>query len=136
MDPAEIRMKNFPTQFPFQQTLVHSVDSGDYVTGLNKAMEVADYKGFEKRKRESASKGKLRGIGLCSYFEACGIAPSPVVMMLGCGLGYDIYGYAISSATPFMLIYIFGPRIADLLPKGATLAQFVEIGRASCRERV
>ena len=87
MDPAEIRMKNFPTQFPFQQTLVHSVDSGDYVTGLNKAMEVADYKGFEKRKRESASKGKLRGIGLCSYFEACGIAPSPVVMMLGCGIG-------------------------------------------------
>jgi carbon-monoxide dehydrogenase large subunit len=87
MDPAEIRMKNFPTQFPFQQTLVHSVDSGDYVASLNKVMEVADYKGFEKRKRESESKGKLRGIGLCSYFEACGIAPSPVVMMLGCGIG-------------------------------------------------
>ena len=35
MDPAEIRMKNFPTEFPFQQTLVHSVDSGDYNAGLN-----------------------------------------------------------------------------------------------------
>ncbi len=87
IDPADIRMKNFPTQFPFQQTLVHSVDSGDYVQGLNKAMEIADYKGFEKRKKESASNGKLRGIGLCTYFEACGIAPSPVVMMLGCGIG-------------------------------------------------
>ena len=42
------------------------------------------------------------------------------------GLGYDIYGYALSAATPFILIYIFGPKIADLLPKGATLAQFVE----------
>ena len=50
MDPAEIRMKNFPTEFPFQQTLVHSVDSGDYNAGLKKAMEVGDYKGFEKEK--------------------------------------------------------------------------------------
>ena len=87
MDPAEIRMKNFPTEFPFQQTLVHSVDSGDYNAGLKKAMEVGDYKGFEKRKNESASRGKLRGIGFCSYFEACGIAPSAVVMSLGCGIG-------------------------------------------------
>ena len=81
MDPAEIRMKSLPTQFPIQQTLVHSVDSGDYVSGLKKAMEVADYKGFEKRKRDSASRGKLRGIGLCSYLEARCIAPSPVVTM-------------------------------------------------------
>jgi Na+/proline symporter len=42
------------------------------------------------------------------------------------GLGYDIYGYALSAATPFVLIYIFGPKIAELLPNGATLAQFVE----------
>ena len=44
-------MKNFPTEFPFQQTLVHSVDSGDYNAGLKKAMEVGDYKGFEARKK-------------------------------------------------------------------------------------
>ena len=87
MEPSEIRMKNFPTQFPFQQTLVHSVDSGDYGAGMKKAMEIGDYDGFEKRKKESESKGKLRGIGFCTYFEACGIAPSPVVMMLGCGIG-------------------------------------------------
>ena len=65
---------------------MHSVDSGDYIAGLKKAVEASDYKGFEKRKRESESKGKLRGIGVCTYFEACGIAPSPVVMMLGCGI--------------------------------------------------
>ncbi len=39
------------------------------------------------RKKQSEAKGKLRGIGLTTYFEACGIAPSPVVMMLGCGVG-------------------------------------------------
>jgi carbon-monoxide dehydrogenase large subunit len=63
------------------------VDSGDYVAGLEKAKQMADYDGFAARKKESESKGKLRGIGVSTYFEACGIAPSPVVMMLGCGVG-------------------------------------------------
>ena len=36
MDKTEIRMKNFPSEFPFKQTLVHTVDSGDYVAGLEK----------------------------------------------------------------------------------------------------
>ena len=87
IDPIEIRMKNFPTEFPFKQTLVHQIDSGDYVAGLNKAKEMSDYDGFASRKKQSESKGKLRGIGVTTYFEACGIAPSPVVMMLGCGVG-------------------------------------------------
>ena len=87
MDPIEIRMKNFPTEFPFKQTLVHQVDSGDYVVGLEKAKQMSGYDGFAARKKESESKGKLRGIGVTTYFEACGIAPSPVVMMLGCGVG-------------------------------------------------
>ena len=87
MDPIEIRMKNFPTEFPFKQTLVHQIDSGDYVAGLNKAKEMADYDGFAARKKDSEARGKIRGIGVTTYFEACGIAPSPVVMMLGCGVG-------------------------------------------------
>ena len=87
IDPIEIRMKNFPTEFPFKQTLVHQVDSGDYVAGLKKAKKMSNYEGFATRKKESESKGKLRGIGVTTYFEACGIAPSPVVMMLGCGVG-------------------------------------------------
>jgi carbon-monoxide dehydrogenase large subunit len=87
MDPIDIRMKNFPTEFPHKQTLVHTIDSGDYVAGLKKAKQMADYDGFAARKKESESKGKLRGIGVSTYFEACGIAPSPVVMMLGCGVG-------------------------------------------------
>ena len=38
-------------------------------------MELADYKGFGKRKRDAARHGKLRGIGFSTYIEACGIAP-------------------------------------------------------------
>ena len=50
MDPIEIRMKNFPTEFPFKQTLVHQVDSGDYVAGLEKAKQMSDYDGFAARR--------------------------------------------------------------------------------------
>ena len=87
IDRTELRMKNFPTEFPFKQTLVHTVDSGDYVAGLQKAKKMADYDGFSERKKKSEANGKLRGIGVSSYFEACGIAPSAVVMSLGCGVG-------------------------------------------------
>ena len=72
------------------------------------------------------SEGVL-GLSLSFYASGMGLwiltSPAEVAWY---GLGYDIYGYAISAATPFILIYIFGPRIANLLPKGATLAQFVE----------
>jgi len=87
IDRTEIRMRNFPTEFPFKQTLVHTVDSGDYVAGLEKAKQMSDYAGFDARRKKSEANGKLRGIGVSTYFEACGIAPSAVVMSLGCGVG-------------------------------------------------
>ena len=43
---------------------------------LDKALELADYKGLAARKAASAAKGKLRGVGFSAYIEACGIAPS------------------------------------------------------------
>jgi len=87
IDRAEFRKQNFVKKFPHQQCLVHNVDSGDYVAHLNKALELSNYKEFENRKMESKAKGKLRGIGLSTYIEACGIAPSAAVMSLGCGVG-------------------------------------------------
>ena len=42
----------------------------------------------------------------------------------------------LSAATPFILIYIFGPKIADLLPKGATLAQFVETKYGNIAQKI
>jgi len=87
MDQAEFRRKNFISKFPHQQCLVHNIDSGDYGAHLDKALEIADYKNFENRRSQSAKKGKLRGIGFSTYLEACGIAPSAVVMSIGCGVG-------------------------------------------------
>ncbi len=54
-------------------------DAGDYQGSLSKALELADVKGFERRKRESARHGKLRGLGFSTYIEACGIAPDQAV---------------------------------------------------------
>ena len=54
-------------------------DAGDYDASLKKAMEIADYKGFAKRRREAARRGRLRGIGFSTYIEACGLAPSQAV---------------------------------------------------------
>ena len=87
IDQAEFRSKNFISKFPHQQCLVHNIDSGDYSAHLKKALEVADYKNFSERKKQSEAKGKLRGIGFSTYIEACGIAPSAVVMSIGAGVG-------------------------------------------------
>jgi carbon-monoxide dehydrogenase large subunit len=86
-DPADLRRKNFVKAFPHQTPVIMAYDAGDYNASLKKAMELADYKGFAKRKRESARHGKLRGIGISAYIEACGIAPSQAVGSLGGGVG-------------------------------------------------
>ena len=58
-------------------------DSGDPKGCLAKAMEVADWAGFPARKAQSARQGKLRGIGMSTYVEACGLAPSRIAGQLG-----------------------------------------------------
>jgi carbon-monoxide dehydrogenase large subunit len=87
IDPAEFRRKNFVTQFPHQTPVIMCYDAGDYDASLDKALELIDYAGFEKRKAAAARKGKLRGIGFSCYIEACGIAPSAAVGSLGAGVG-------------------------------------------------
>ncbi len=87
MDPAEFRRRNFVTSFPHQTPVIMCYDAGDYNASLNKALEIADYKGFPARKAEAAKRGKIRGIGFSNYIEACGIAPSAAVGSLGAGVG-------------------------------------------------
>jgi aerobic carbon-monoxide dehydrogenase large subunit len=86
-DPAEFRRKNFITSFPHQTPVIMCYDTGDYGASLDKALEMSDYKNFDKRKAASAKNGKLRGVGFSAYIEACGIAPSAAVGSLGAGVG-------------------------------------------------
>ncbi|MGF7163415.1 carbon-monoxide dehydrogenase large subunit [Rhodoligotrophos appendicifer] len=87
IDPAELRRRNFITTFPHQTPVIMMYDAGDYHASLEKACEIIDYKGFARRRAESESCGKLRGIGFSTYIEACGIAPSAAVGSLGAGVG-------------------------------------------------
>ncbi len=87
VDPAELRRKNFITQFPHQTPVIMAYDIGDFNASLDAAMKAIDYAGFPARKAQAKAEGKLRGIGVSCYIEACGIAPSKAVGSLGAGVG-------------------------------------------------
>lgn len=92
LDPFEVRRKNFITtdMFPYTTPVALAYDTGNYHATLDKAMQLGDVAGFEARRAASAKKGKLRGMGLSTWIEACGIAPSNLVGMLGARVGlYD-----------------------------------------------
>ncbi|MBZ9812643.1 xanthine dehydrogenase family protein molybdopterin-binding subunit [Mesorhizobium sp. CA7] len=87
VSPAELRRRNFITSFPHQTPVIMNYDAGDYNASLDAAMKAADYAGFTKRRADAANEGKLRGIGMSCYIEACGLAPSSAVGSLGAGVG-------------------------------------------------
>jgi carbon-monoxide dehydrogenase large subunit len=87
VSPAELRKINFIRSFPHQTPVILNYDAGDYEASLNAAMQAADWAGFESRRAEAKTRGKLRGIGMSCYIEACGLAPSAAVGSLGAGVG-------------------------------------------------
>ncbi len=87
LDPAELRRINFVREFPHQTPVIVAYDTGDYEASLSAAMEASDWAGFAKRRDEAKARGKLRGIGMSCYIEACGLAPSAAVGSLGAGVG-------------------------------------------------
>jgi aerobic carbon-monoxide dehydrogenase large subunit len=74
IDRVELRRRNHikPEQMPYKAPSGMNYDSGDFTTVLDKALAAADWQGFDKRKRESAARGKLRGRGIGSYLEVTG----------------------------------------------------------------
>src|SRR5258708_4468968 len=87
VDPAELRRKNFITSFPYQTPVIFAYDIGDFGASLDAALKAIDYTGFPARKDQARKQGKLRGIVVSCYIEACGIAPSKAVGSLGAGVG-------------------------------------------------
>ena len=85
IDRVEIRRRNMIAKeaYPYQTPVMMQYDSGDPKGCLAKAMEVADWVGFPARKAHAAGQGKLRGIGMSTYVEACGLAPSRIAGQLG-----------------------------------------------------
>ena len=87
VDPIELRRQNFVTEFPYATPVAVEYDTGDYNACMDKLLEMIDMSGFDKRLADSKAKGKLRGLGVNCYIEACGIAPSNLVGQLGARAG-------------------------------------------------
>jgi aerobic carbon-monoxide dehydrogenase large subunit len=77
IDPVKLRKRNLikKSQMPYKTAVGTTYDSGDFEPILTKALELADYEGFKKRKRESQKHGKYRGFGICCLLEHSGGAP-------------------------------------------------------------
>jgi aerobic carbon-monoxide dehydrogenase large subunit len=71
IDRLELRRRNQlkPKEIPYAAASEQTYDSGDFPAVFKHALELADWKGFSKRKRESRKHGKLRGIAVGSYLE-------------------------------------------------------------------
>jgi len=125
IDRVEIRKKNFiPSDaFPYQTPVALQYDSGDYQTTLAVALKSADWAGFEARRAEAAKRGKLRGIGISTYLEACGIAPSAVVGSLGARAG--LYEVANIRVHPTGSVTVFTGTHSHGQGHETTLAQLV-----------
>src|SRR6476646_2518953 len=87
MDRAELRRRNFiaPDKFPYENPSGLGtasggakiyIDSGNYEPSLDKALAMAGYANLAKSKAEARKRGKYLGLGLSTYIEVCGVAPS------------------------------------------------------------
>ncbi|HVO14902.1 MAG TPA: xanthine dehydrogenase family protein molybdopterin-binding subunit [Alphaproteobacteria bacterium] len=74
LGPAEFRKRNFipPSAMPYKTAMGLLYDSGDFARLMTRAMQVADWQGFEARRKEARKRGKLRGLGMAYYVERCG----------------------------------------------------------------
>ncbi|HZE46019.1 MAG TPA: xanthine dehydrogenase family protein molybdopterin-binding subunit, partial [Xanthobacteraceae bacterium] len=71
IDRLELRRRNLirPGEIPRKTASGSNYDSGDFPGVLKHALEIADFKGFTRRKRESRKSGKVRGLGIGSFLE-------------------------------------------------------------------
>jgi carbon-monoxide dehydrogenase large subunit len=89
-DPVELRRLNFIPPFDEPRATAGGLefDSGNYAATLDKALELADYEGLRGEQAERRGRdGKVLGIGLATYIEMCGLAPSQVLSALKYGAG-------------------------------------------------
>jgi aerobic carbon-monoxide dehydrogenase large subunit len=91
VDAAEIRRQNFiaSDKFPYDSAAGLTFDSGDYAQALEKALELVDYEGLRKAQADRRNEGSTThlGVGLSSYVEMCGLAPSRVLSSLNYSAG-------------------------------------------------
>lgn len=89
----EVRRRNFirPEQMPYRTQGGRLYDVGEFDGHMTLAMERAGWAGFEQRRAEAAARGRIRGIGMATYVEACAFAGSePAFLELRSDGGFDL----------------------------------------------
>jgi carbon-monoxide dehydrogenase large subunit len=125
--PDALRRRNFVRQseMPHTTGTGRVYDSGDFAGHLKRAQELADWKGFTKRLRESKKRGRLRGIGLSCYIEACGMtAPEDGKVQLERDGTVTVFSGALAQGQGHKTTYaqIVGQEL-DLPPEQITVLQ-------------
>ncbi|AWK71280.1 carbon monoxide dehydrogenase [Rhodococcus oxybenzonivorans] len=91
MDPLELRAKNWITheEFPFDTVAGLTYDSGNYEAATERARELFDYDGLrrEQAERRERKDPVQLGIGVSTFTEMCGLAPSRTLGALAYGAG-------------------------------------------------
>ena len=91
MEPMELRRKNWikHEEFPYTTVAGLTYDSGNYEAATAKAMDLFDYEGLrrEQEKRRADKDPVQLGIGISTFTEMCGLAPSRVLGQLSYGAG-------------------------------------------------
>lgn len=125
IDPAELRRRNFipPDAFPYDTPVALQYDSGNYEGALDKALEMIDYPNLRKEQQKAREEGKLIGIGFSAFIEACGIAPSKVVGLLGARAG--LYESASIRVHPTGKVQVFTGSHSHGQGHETTFAQIV-----------
>jgi carbon-monoxide dehydrogenase large subunit len=90
LDRADIRRRNLipPSAMPYKTPIGPTYDCGDFPKIFARALEVADYGHFAKRRADAARRGRLAGIGMACYVESSGVAPSRFAGALGGRVGF------------------------------------------------
>jgi carbon-monoxide dehydrogenase large subunit len=107
MDPAELRRNNFipADKFPYQTPVALVYDSGNYSPTLDRALELSGYKQGRDEQEKARRAGRYIGIGLTTYIEACGPAPSQVAGHLGAQGG--LYESAVVRVHPTGTVTVY-----------------------------
>nr|WP_083466912.1 molybdopterin cofactor-binding domain-containing protein [Kibdelosporangium sp. MJ126-NF4]CEL19594.1 Carbon monoxide dehydrogenase large chain [Kibdelosporangium sp. MJ126-NF4]CTQ94607.1 Carbon monoxide dehydrogenase large chain (EC 1.2.99.2) [Kibdelosporangium sp. MJ126-NF4] len=91
MDPLALREKNWikHEEFPYTTVAGLTYDSGNYEAATERAMQLFDYDGLrrEQQERRASNDPVQLGIGISTYTEMCGLAPSRVLGSLAYGAG-------------------------------------------------
>src|SRR3954469_9080706 len=95
LDPAEVRRRNIiqPDEFPYDPKILAGLkyDTGDYEPALDRALELAGYDELRAEQEQARAEGRYLGIGLSTYVEMCGVAPSAWIGTMGEGWGAGLW---------------------------------------------